>query len=124
MPYEQALKKSQKVAGELLWLSTRTRPDLCYPIQRIGNVQTKDPWRSLKMAKKVMRYLKGTSNVGLLFPNKEGVEKAFEKGEGIWPEECLEKDVATVWTDSSFAPGGERSQGGLVVTMAMAPIFW
>ena len=28
LPFEEALKKSRKVAGELLWLSTRTRPDL------------------------------------------------------------------------------------------------
>jgi hypothetical protein len=76
------------------------------------------------MVKKVMRYLKGPANVGLLFPNKEGVKKAYEKGEGSWPEECCMKDVTTVWTDSSFAPNGEKSQGGLVVTMAMAPVFW
>ena len=76
------------------------------------------------MAKKVMRYLRGTANMGLLFPDKEGVKKAYEKGEGTWPEECCNEDVTTVWTDSSFAPGGENLQGGLVVTMAMAPVFW
>ena len=124
LPYEEALRRSQKVAGELLWLSTRTRPDLSYPIQRIGNVQSKDPWRALKMAKKVLRYLRGSANVGLLYRTAEEVQKLREKVGESWPEETDDAEVTTVWTDSSFAPQGQKSQGALVVTMAMAPVFW
>ena len=55
----------QSAVGSLLYLSTRTRPDIAFAV---GNVAlfcsnpTKDHWIALKH---VMRYLRGTCQFGL-----------------------------------------------------------
>ena len=56
------VRKAQKIAGEILWLTTRTRPD-CYPIQKMTSAATKDPEQEIKFGYRMLRYLKGTEMV-------------------------------------------------------------
>ena len=60
-----ALKQAQKVAGELLWLATRTRVDIAYTMHRLCSIVTTNPARVLRMHKCILRYLKGTADVGI-----------------------------------------------------------
>merc|ERR1712237_180004 len=53
--------RAQKIAGTLIWLSTRTRPDITYAQSRISSMMTKAP----KTALMVLRYLNGKKHVGL-----------------------------------------------------------
>ena len=71
----QHVRKAQQVAGEVLWLSTRTRPDLCYPIQKMTSIATKDPLKAAIIGTRIPRYLKGTQDFGTLYPNKEETKK-------------------------------------------------
>ena len=122
--FEEALKKAQRLGGELLWLTTRTRPDLCYSVQRMGNLQNQDPWRALRIGKRILKYIRGTTTKGLFYKNRDEVEKQVRDKEDWWPQEVKDPKKTVVWTDSSFAPQGGKSQGALVVTSAMSPVFW
>ena len=54
-----------KCAGAMLWLSTRSRPDLSYCVSRMASLCSKNPSSSLIMGKRLCRFLSGTSDRGL-----------------------------------------------------------
>ena len=56
-PDEQTLRKCQQVVGELLWLSIRTRVDLCYSVSKLAQWSTKDPEFTYGQAMQVLGYL-------------------------------------------------------------------
>ena len=64
---EERQKEAQRLGGELLWLSTRTRPDIAYAVQRLSNVQADDPARAVRIGLRILRYLVGASSHGLLY---------------------------------------------------------
>ena len=57
--------KAQKLAGSLIWLSTRTRPDIAYAQSRISTMVTTNPKQTLMESKRLLRDLKGTQDVGI-----------------------------------------------------------
>ena len=57
----------QAAVGSLLYLSTKTRPDIAYAVGSVARFcakPTKEHWTALK---RILRYLKGTGNFGLLY---------------------------------------------------------
>ena len=119
------VREAQKLAGEVLWLTTRTRPDLCYPIQKMTSAATKDPDLAIKFGFRMLRYLKGTDQHGLKYHNLEATRKKFKEFKGDWPDEAFDEMKICVWSDSSFASQvQQKSQGALVVTQAGSPVFW
>ena len=123
--YIQHVRRAQQIAGEVLWLSTRTRPDLCFPIQKMTMLATKDPVKAVMIGARILRYLKGTKDFGIFYPNAEETKKRFEEYKEDWPVEALDEERVTVWTDSSYASQeSSKSQGALVVTQSMSPVFW
>jgi len=118
------VREAQKIAGEVLWLTTRTRPDLCYPIQKMTSIATKDPIKAIKYGTRMLRYLKGTEQFGLKYLNLEATKKKFEEFKEDWPTEVFDDQRVCVWSDSSFASQlQQKSQGALVVTQSGSPIF-
>ena len=61
------VQRAQKLAGSLIWLSTRTRPDISYVQSRISSMATKTPKIAVMEGMRVLRYLQGTKDVGLSF---------------------------------------------------------
>lgn len=60
-------KTYQAMVGSLLYLSTRTRPDLAYAVGSVARYcakPTKEHWMGVK---RILRYLKGTVDFGLLY---------------------------------------------------------
>ena len=57
---------AQKLGGSLIWLSTRTRPDICFAQSRISSMATKAPKRAMVEGIRVLRYSKGTQNYRLI----------------------------------------------------------
>ena len=53
------VKVAQAMAGALLWLTTRTRPDLAMSISTVCRLATKNPKRSIEIATIIMQYVKG-----------------------------------------------------------------
>jgi len=66
-PKLEAVRKRQKVVGELLWVLTRTRPDVMYSILRLGSNVTKATKSVLEAADQVQGYLLRTCSEGLTY---------------------------------------------------------
>ena len=106
-PDLKRVRQCQREVGELLWLVTRTRPDIMYTISRMGAHVTKSTVKVLEAAEQTRDYLRGTWDQGLKF--EEGKEKEV---------------VIQVWSDSSFAPEGEESHGCFTVMVNDSALLW
>ena len=85
------VKQAQRIAGELLWLVTRTRPDIGYATAHVCAAALKNPAAATRLGKMVVRYLAATPTWGLTY---NGVGEPVE-----------------AYSDASFAPQGDRSFG-------------
>eukprot|EP00435_Cladocopium_sp_Y103_P040556 s71_g11.t1 len=106
-PTVDQIRSCQKAVGEVLWLTTRARPDIMYAVSRMGSSSTKAPAAVLAAASQLKGYLQATSDEGLKFEVKEG-----------------EIPILTVYTDVGFAPDAQESHGSFVVLLGTTPIFW
>ena len=99
------VKRAQKILGALLWLSTRTRPDIACAV----SLAAQSLWHNLDHLKirlrHLLQYLNTAKTFGLLytFPQKEQPSTLSE---------------FTVFADSSFAPSGKGSQTGYVILLS------
>ena len=57
----------QAVIGSLLYLSTKTRPDIAYAVSSVAHFCAKPTKQHWTAVKRILRYLKGTSNFGLIY---------------------------------------------------------
>ena len=98
----------RELLGSLLFLATRTRPDLMAAVSMLAKFQA-DPgikhWKSLKS---VIRYLKATSPYGILLPSG---------GAGV---------QLTAYSDADWARDQERrrSRTGYLLTVNGGPVVW
>ena len=58
-PSPEEVKSAQALTGALLWLSTRSRPDIAYSVARMAQFSTRSPQLVLSIGNQVLRYLKG-----------------------------------------------------------------
>eukprot|EP00435_Cladocopium_sp_Y103_P014795 s1755_g3.t1 len=117
----QDIKQAQSMAGALLWLATRTRPDIAFGVSVACKLATKNPVKSIEVATAVMKYVKG--NPGALhYPADVPTE--------TWgPRNQLKVErhpkLLEVFADIAYAAGGRhRSLQGIVVFFAGAPVAW
>ena len=109
-PTKETIRLAQKAAGELQWLSTETRPGVTYSVQLVSVSMQKQPMIAVKRAKRIMRYLAGTEEVGLRYKREKFEDKPTNLLEG--------------YSDSSFAPRGGCSHGAIVVMVAGMVVLW
>ena len=113
------IRLAQKLAGELLWIATKTRPDLVYITSRIGQIVTRNVEFAIQLAYNALRYLRATAQYEIIYgsapPGRESVD--------VGP---LQDRTAALeaYADASFAPGNDRSQTGIVLVWNQAPITW
>ena len=77
--FRSKVKESQKITGEILWLTTRTRPDLCFSIQKMASLATNNPVKAVQYGIRMLRYLKGTEDLGLKYLAKEETIKKHQE---------------------------------------------
>ena len=94
-PTLDEVKQAQRITGELMWLLTRSRPDVMYVMRKMCQSTLKNPREVVEVGAQVIKYLRKTQAQGV----------------------CLtkEKGGLEVYTDSSFGPGGNDSQGTVIV---------
>ncbi|XP_076029817.1 uncharacterized protein LOC143018343 [Oratosquilla oratoria] len=63
--------KYQSAVGSLLFLSTKTRPDISYAVCNVAKYCNKPYQQHWSAVKRIFRYLKGTVIVGLLYTNED-----------------------------------------------------
>ena len=103
-PDPEDIYRAQKLAGSLIWLSTRTRPDITYAQSRISSMMTKAPKTALMEGVRVLRYLRGTKHAGLQF------------------RPCNNHQDVVAYTDANFST--KRSQTGFVVKLGRNVVAW
>ena len=62
------------MAGGLLWLASRTRPDISYATSRVATLATRRPAVALAFGKRVLRYLAGTRGHGIVYEKGVGID--------------------------------------------------
>ena len=103
----EEIREGQKSVGELLWLMTRTRPDIMFGVSKMGSNVLKAPQPVEEIALQMKGYLLKTKEEGLSFK--------------VGPEE---HPSVIVYTDANFAPQGKESHGSFIVHVGTAPVFW
>jgi len=96
----------RKLVGCITYLAMTTRPDIAFAASCLGqfnNCYTEIHWRA---AKRVLRYLKGTMNLGLKYASELTPLKGF---------------VDSDWGNNEV---DRRSQSGFVFLLGGGPITW
>ena len=113
------IRLAQKLAGELLWIATKTRPDLVCVTSRIGQMVTRNVEFAIQLAHNVLRYLRPTAHYEIIYDGAPLGGKTVDVGPLQDRTAALE-----AYADASFAPGNDRSQTGIVLVWNQAPITW
>ena len=103
------------VVGMLLYLSGNSRPDIAFAVNQAARF-THDPKQSHAVAvKRIVRYLKGTRNRGLIF--RPSVD---------WKVDCyVDADFCGLWgSEDPDDPIVSKSRTGYVITLAGCPLTW
>ena len=77
----------QSAVGGLLYLSTRTRPDIAFAVSNVARFcskPTKEHWTAIK---RIMRYLRGTTDLGLLYTKSDSME-CIGYSDADWGGDC------------------------------------
>ena len=105
-PKDPAVKEAQRRVGELLWLMGRTRPDVQHTVSIMAARLLRCPEMVNKIGERL--FLNETKHYRLAFTQNDE-----ETADGL-----------DVFTDSSFAPSGGRSQGAAAVFYKNNPLVW
>ena len=66
--HQEWVKRGQRILGGLLWLSTRTRPDLSYSVSSAAQVLIRDLELLKVKLRHLLQYLSTTQTLALLYP--------------------------------------------------------
>ena len=103
-PTLEEVRGAQRITGELMWLLTRSRPDLMYAMSKMCQQTLKNPKEVQEVGGQILKYLRKTKKLGLKIGRERGALEVF--------------------TDSSFGPGGNDSQGTVVVMWGESMVMW
>ena len=106
-----------------MWLATRTRVDMAYTMHRLCSVVSSHPDRANRMVKCVLRYLKGSIDIGILFCNSEELGRMEDMQLTTLAGHC-DPNTLVGYSDASFAPDGAKSHQGVILCVGMVPCFW
>ena len=106
VPSMTVFRQLQGCSCEFNWLATRTRPDISCYTSVLASACSKFATWSLELAKKMLRFLKGTKSKGIIIT-----------GSG-------DEGQLDVWTDAGYAGTNTHSQSALVVTWAGNIVVW
>ena len=109
----------REVIGCLLWLSLGTRPDITYAVSQVAKFSANPGQVHWKAVKRILRYLNGTRNLGLIFRNLSPTSKH------IFPH-TITSMIPTGFVDADYArdTSTRRSCTGFIFFLAEAPISW
>lgn len=97
------------LVGSLLYIAMWTRPDIAFAVSQVARFQQKPSNNHWLMAKHILRYLKGTCHVGLVFSGNNGLAPTLRGYvDASWGE-----DLDT-----------RKSQTGYVFTLGNAAVSW
>ena len=112
--YLKRVRTAQQIAGELLWMSTHTRPDIAYHVSLLGSLTTLAPTLAYEKGLRIIAYLRWKPDLGLLYgPPEDDPEDEGTRAANI-----------IAYSDASYAPSSSRSHGAYVTTWAGGVVNW
>lgn len=96
----------QNLIGALMYLAVTTRPDITYAVSYLSQFNTNFDVEHWKAAKRVLRYIKGTSDYGLVY-ERTGLP-LFGVVDADWGSNAIDR----------------KSYSGFAFILAGAPISW
>ncbi|CAL1144503.1 unnamed protein product [Cladocopium goreaui] len=116
----ELVKKAQACTGALLWLATRTRPEISVGVAAMSRLCTKMPELTISIGNKIIAYLQRPT-LGLIYAATVGpVHGARDQLDLPRCERTVE-----AFSDISYASTkGYRSVQGQVYFYAGAPVMW
>ena len=115
------LKEAQALAGGLLWLSTKTRPDLAYGVATMSRLMTKNPQKALDVGFALLRCIK--SNPGDLHYFRDMPNDGL--GERSQLKMQRNNRSIEIFSDIAYAAGvGHKSIQGVAVFFAGSAVAW
>ena len=112
------VKEAQKITGELLWLSGRTRPDIAWAV--MSQWAVKRPEWTLLLGRAILAYVRGTKDFGLRYP----VGVPLDADPDLARSKPRKPGTIEVLVDASFSPGDSHSVSGTIILLAGCPIQW
>jgi len=106
-PTIDQVRGAQKCIGEVLWLLTRSRPDLMYGVGRMGSNVLRNRVKVMELGELMKGYLNRTAEEGLRY------EVEFN-----------EEINLQAYSDASLSPEGAESHGSFLILLEGSPIFW
>ena len=103
-------RQYQSVTGSLQWLASHTRPEIARVPTLLAHFNTVPTQKTLSTQRRVLRYLKGSKQLGIV----------FRPGSGMLPPPVLYTDAD--W-GGPLTPG-RRSCSGYVMLLAGGPVSW
>ena len=114
------LRRAQKLVGELLWLSGKTRLDVSYTVSKLGQYCSKCPSSVYRDGLRTLAYLARTSHLQLRYGS-------FDEPWGGQEPLRYARSRCTVegWSDASFGQDdGGRSHTGILLVIAGGAVSW
>ena len=97
----------QSAVGSLMYLATGTRPDIIFAVCNVAKFCSDPTKRHWTAVKRILRYLKGTSDLGLLYVRGDG-HNCFGYSDSDWAGDV----------------GDRRSTSGYIFMLSGAGISW
>ncbi|KAI0991198.1 hypothetical protein K3495_g16989, partial [Podosphaera aphanis] len=98
----------QQIVGSGIYLSNNTRPDIAYCVGQLARFMSRPGGIHLKMAKQLLRYLKGTTNLGIQYGISNPSENQY-----------------SAWTDATWGTENDRkSFQGYVIIWNGGAVSW
>ena len=115
------LRTAQALTGALLWLSTRTRPDLVHGVSVMSRMVSKNPCKAVEIGYALLKYVNG---------NPSDMHYPREVPHGAWGARnhlkvARHRRTLEVFSDIAYAAGSNfRSVQGILVYYGGVPIAW
>eukprot|EP00435_Cladocopium_sp_Y103_P070969 s226_g36.t1 len=117
----KTLKEAQALAGALLWLATKTRPDLAFGVSAMSRLMARNPLKALEVGQVLLSYVKadpGDLHYAKTFPNDGWGERRQLKHQ-------RDGFSIEVFSDIAYAAGvNHRSIQGIAAFFAGSPVAW
>jgi len=97
----------QSAVGALIYLSTRTRPDISFAVHQVSRFNSNPSKAHWSAVKRIFRYLKGTIHLGIKYS-------------------CHPDGDIVAYSDSDFAGdvGDRKSVSGFIFMLQSGPVTW
>lgn len=106
---EEGHKRYRMIVGSLLYAATGSRPDISYATSKLSKELEKPTTNSMKNAEHLLRYLKGTQDIGINYGREATTSTLLE-----------------AYSDADFAgdSSDRKSTTGIVTSVNGAPVNW